>query len=109
MYQIMLRVLMFCLLALASAPCFVIAQTDLNWIKSQWRSGNYVDVIAPLNDFLSSLSDDSTNFEADYMMASSLSSLPGEQHDRGCRYFNMMLRTYGNSAGNVDGLTISLP
>jgi hypothetical protein len=109
MYRVTLRVLTLCLLALTSAACFIIAQTDMDWIRSQWRSGNYADVIEPLNQFLSSLGDQSTNFEGDYMMASSLSSLPGDRHDMGCRYFNMMLRLYGNSAGTVDGLTISLP
>src|SRR5215470_17155588 len=109
MYRAMLRFLTLCLLALTSAACLVIAQADMDWIRSQWRSGNYADVIEPLNQFLSSLGDQGTNFEADYMMASSLSSLPGDPHDMGCRYFNMMLRLYGNSAGNVDGITISLP
>ncbi len=92
MYRVTLRVLTLCLLALTSAACFIIAQTDMDWIRSQWRSGNYADVIEPLNQFLSSLGDQSTNFEGDYMMASSLSSLPGDRHDMGCRYFNMMLR-----------------
>lgn len=103
------RFLSFALLALSVAAGLAIAQTDMDWIRSQWRSGNYSDVIVPLNQFLSSLGDQGTNFEADYMMASSLSSLPGEAHDTGCRYFNMMLRVYGNVAGTVDQLTISLP
>lgn len=104
-----LRFLRFALLALTVAASLAIAQTDMDWIRSQWRSGNYSDVIEPLNQFLSSLGDQGTNFEADYMMASSLSSLQGDLHDMGCRYFNMMLRLYGSAAGTVDGLTISLP
>ena len=109
MHRIMFRVFALGLLALTSTACLVLAQEDMDWIRSQWRSGNYASVIDPLNQFLSSLADQGTNFEADYMMASSLSSLNGDLHDMGCRYFNMMLRLYGNSTGNVDGLTISLP
>ena len=103
------RVFSLYLLALSLAACLVIAQTDMQWIKAQWRSGNYADVIDPLGQFLASVNDGDTNFEADYMMATSLSSLP-DYHDMGCRYFNTMFRLYQpDDTGVVDGRTVSLP
>ena len=91
------------LLTLPASP-----QVNFPQLRSEWRSGDYADVIAPLAQYLSSLGDDYRNFEADYMMATSLSALP-DHHDQGCNYFSAMVRIYQqNHTGIVDGRSVSL-
>ena len=65
----------------------------MEWIRQQWRAHNYKEVIAPLKDYLDSLNDDARAFEPDYMMATSLTSLP-DHRDEGCRYFMAMVSLY---------------
>jgi hypothetical protein len=81
------------LAALSVCATVALAQVNMEWIRQQWRAHNYRDVIAPLKDYLDSLGDDARAFEADYMMATSLASLP-DHHSEGCRYFLAMVSLY---------------
>jgi hypothetical protein len=47
-------------LALPASP-----QANFPQLRSEWRSGDYTDVISPLAQYLSSLGYDYRNFEAD--------------------------------------------
>jgi hypothetical protein len=102
------RFFALCLIVLAVCSLSAAAQSNMPWIRNQWRNGNYAEVIGPLQDFLSTLSDSDKNFEADYMMATSLSSLP-QYHEQGCSYFLAMIGLYEqNYNGVVDGRSVSL-
>lgn len=108
MLQVHSRLFVLCSIVLAVCALSAAAQVNMPWIRSQWRNGDYADVIGPLHDFLSTLGDGDKNFEADYMMATSLSSLP-EYHEQGCSYFLVMMGLYDQTYnGVVDGRAVSL-
>ena len=95
------RLFVLCSIVLAVCALSAAAQVNMPWIRSQWRNGNYADVIGPLHDFLSTLGDGDKNFEADYMMATSLSNLP-DHHEQGCSYFDVMAGLYNQNYNGVE-------
>lgn len=99
----------FILFAVLSVTCGQArAQADLASIRQAWQAGNYSDVIDSLKRYFQNLSDRDRDFEADFMMATSLSRVP-EYHTLGCRYFLSMARMYGQDYSQiVDGRSVEL-
>jgi hypothetical protein len=99
----------FILFAVLFVTCGQVrAQVDLASIRQAWQAGDYSDVIGSLKQYFQNVSDADRNFEADFMMATSLSRVP-EYHNVGCRYFLSMARMYGQGYSEiVDGRRVEL-